>query len=424
MSMTEPEVQLNLRHNLLVNILDGAFFGFALGFASFVTTIPLFVATMTESALLIGLIPAIHNLGWQLPQLATAYSVSRQPRYKSMVMKMTVFERLSFPLLAVVAWFIPVIGPKVALVLTFFLLIIQGLGAGFTATAWQSMIGKIMPSNLRGSFYGFQSAAANLLASLSAVLAGLVLTRMDTPKDFTLIFIFASLSMVVSYVFLALTREKSSHENVSTDSQQEFWQKTRSILRLNRDFRWFLLARVLGNFGMMAFAFYTVYAVKQLGVSEVKIGLMTSVYMATQIVANPIMGWLGDRWSHRRMMSIGMVSAAASALIAMWAPNPNWFFLVYILAGIGNVAFWTVGLAMVLLFGEPSEKPSYIGLANTLVAPTTIIAPLLAGLLVDVSGYPTAFLASAIGAILSALALVVLVKDPQQAAREHSFSNS
>jgi MFS family permease len=424
MSMTEPEVQLNLKHNLLVNILDGAFFGFALGFASFVTTIPLFVATMTESALLIGLIPAIHNLGWQLPQLATAYSVSRQPRYKSMVMKMTVFERLSFPLLAVVAWFIPVIGPKVALVLTFFLLIIQGLGAGFTATAWQSMIGKIMPSNLRGSFYGFQSAAANLLASLSAVLAGLVLTRMDTPKDFTLIFIFASLSMVVSYVFLALTREKSSHENVSTDSQQEFWQKTRSILRLNRDFRWFLLARVLGNFGMMAFAFYTVYAVKQLGVSEVKIGLMTSVYMATQIVANPIMGWLGDRWSHRRMMSIGMVSAAASALIAMWAPNPNWFFLVYILAGIGNVAFWTVGLAMVLLFGEPSEKPSYIGLANTLVAPTTIIAPLLAGLLVDVSGYPTAFLASAIGAILSALALVVLVKDPQQAAREHSFSNS
>ena len=141
---------------------------------------------------------------------------------------------------------------------------------------------------------------------------------------------------------------------------------------------------------------------------------MTSVYMGTQIIANPIMGWLGDRWSHRRMMSIGMVSAAASALIAMWAPNPDWFFLVYILAGIGNVAFWTVGLAMVLLFGSSSEKPAYIGLANTLVAPATIIAPLFAGLLVDISGYSTAFLASAIGAILSAIALLTLVKDPQQ----------
>ena len=113
MSMTEPEVSHNLKHNVFVNIMDGAFFGFALGFASFVTTIPLFVATMTESALLIGLIPAIHNIGWQLPQLATAYSVSRQPLYKSMVMKLTVFERLPFLLLAIVAWFIPVIGPKV-----------------------------------------------------------------------------------------------------------------------------------------------------------------------------------------------------------------------------------------------------------------------------------------------------------------------
>ena len=341
-----------------------------------------------------------------------------------MVMKLTVFERLPFLLLAIVAWFIPVIGPKVALVITYLLLIMQGLGAGFTATGWQSMIGKIIPSNLRGSFYGFQSAAANLLASFSAVLAGLVLVRMDTPEDFTLIFIFASLSMVVSYVFLALTREKSSQENVTTDSQKEFWQKTRAILRQNRDFRWFLVTRVLGNFGMMAFAFYTVYAVKSLGVSEVTIGLMTSVYMGTQIIANPIMGWLGDRWSHRRMMIIGMVSAAASALIAMWAPNPDWFFLVYILAGIGNVAFWTVGLAMVLLFGSSSEKPAYIGLANTLVAPATILAPLFAGLLVDISGYSTAFLASAIGAILSAFALAYPGKRSQQITAPPPLSRS
>jgi MFS family permease len=420
--MADPEIQLNLKHNLLVNILDGAFFGFALGFASFVTTIPLFVAKMTDSALLIGLIPAIHTIGWQLPQLATAYSVSRQPLYKPMVLRLTVFERLPFLLLAVVAWFAPVIGPKAALGLTFSLLIMQGLGAGFTATAWQSMIGKIIPSNMRGSFYGLQAAGANMLASLSAILAGLVLTRLDTPEDFTLIFLFASISMVFSYVFLALTKEKVSRETVSTDTKEEFWQKNRSILKHNRDFRWFLITRVLGNFGMMAFAFYTVYAVKYYGVSEVSIGLMTGVYMGTQIVANPVMGWVGDRWSHRRMLIIGMVAASASALVAMWAPHPNWFFLVFILAGIGNVAFWTVGLAMILLFGGPTEKPSYIGLANTLVAPATILAPLFAGFLIDTKGYPTAFLASAIGAIVSAFALALLVKDPQRADITPSFS--
>ena len=66
-----------LRHNLVFNLLDGAFFGFGLGFASFSTILPLFVSTMTNSALLIGLIPAIHNVGWQFPQLLTAKRISR-----------------------------------------------------------------------------------------------------------------------------------------------------------------------------------------------------------------------------------------------------------------------------------------------------------------------------------------------------------
>lgn len=48
------EISRNLRYNFIVNLLDGGFFGFAMGFASFVTVIPLFVSTMTASAILIG----------------------------------------------------------------------------------------------------------------------------------------------------------------------------------------------------------------------------------------------------------------------------------------------------------------------------------------------------------------------------------
>ena len=43
------------------------------------------------------------------------------------------------------------------------------------------------------------------------------------------------------------------------------------------------------------------------------------------------------------------LSPAASALVAWWAPSYEWFYLVVILAGIANVAVWTVGLAMTLL---------------------------------------------------------------------------
>ena len=81
--MLHPEIRKHLRYNTIVNLLDGAFFGSALGFASFVTVLPLFVSSLTDSALLIGLIPAIHSMGWQLPQLFTANRLSQQKVYRT-----------------------------------------------------------------------------------------------------------------------------------------------------------------------------------------------------------------------------------------------------------------------------------------------------------------------------------------------------
>ena len=95
----------DLPFNFTVNVLDGGFFGAALGFASFMTVIPLFVSNLTDSAIIIGLIPAIHAVGWELPQLFTAPSVSKLSRYKPMAVLMSLNERIPFLGLAVVAWF-------------------------------------------------------------------------------------------------------------------------------------------------------------------------------------------------------------------------------------------------------------------------------------------------------------------------------
>jgi hypothetical protein len=168
--MHSEEVK-NLRLNYIVNVLDGAFFGFGLGFASFATVIPLFVSTMTDSAILIGLISAVHLMGWQVPQLLTAQSVSRMARFKPTVMWMTIHERLPFLGLALIALFYFKIGTLPAILLTFAMLVWQGFGAGFTANAWQNMIGKVIPSDYLATFFGVQSSAANLLASGGAVLA-------------------------------------------------------------------------------------------------------------------------------------------------------------------------------------------------------------------------------------------------------------
>jgi MFS family permease len=406
------ETNKHLRHNWIVNVVDGSFFGLALGSASFVTVLPLFVSTMTNSAILIGLIPAIHSVGWQLPQLLTANRVARLSRYKPMVILMTIHERLPFFGLAAVAWLIPLLGHKAALIITFGLLVWQGLGGGFTATAWQSMIGKIIPARQRGRFFGIQSAAANLFASGGALLAGILLERPGSPVGFAICFLFAGLSMAVSWAFLASTREPAYLPTNTTENRRAFWKRVSVILQRDAKFRWFLAARMLSQLATAAFAFYTVYGVRHHGMSEGFAGLMTSVYMAAQIIANPVMGWIGDRWSHRLVMEIGALAAGISASIAWLTPSLSWFFLAFILAGIANVAFWTISIAMTLEFGTEADRPAYIGLANTLVAPSTILAPLAAGWLADAVGYQAMFIASIVGGLITAVVLHVCNVQP------------
>lgn len=407
------ELRKNLKHNLTVNLLDGGFFGFGLGFASFVTVIPLFVSQMTDSALLIGLIPAIHSAGWQLPQLFTAGWVARQSRVKSSVLGLTIIERVPFLGLGLVAGYMTALGKPLALWLTFLLLVMQGLGAGLTANFWTTMIGKIIPSDRRSTFFGVQAAASNLLASASAFIAGVVLEKLLSPLDFILCFVFCFGAMGISWVFLYMTREPFSEPTPTAASPitRRFWGQMMGLLSHDRNFRWFLIARAFSMLAVMGFAFYTVYAVKQHRASEIIVGGMTTTLLVTQILGNIVMGWISDHWSRKKIMEIGLMAAILSSLLAWWAPSAAWFYLVYALAAIANVGVWTIGIAMSLEFGSEAERPVYIGMANTLLAPANILAPFLGGWLADLAGYPAAFLASAAGGLAAWLIFLVFVRD-------------
>jgi MFS family permease len=406
-------IQKHLKHNVIVNLADGTFFGFGLGFSSFNTILPLFVSTLTNSAVLIGLIPAIHNMGWQLPQLFTAHKIGRMPQFKPYVIMMTVQERIPFLGLALVAFLLPTIGKTAALFATFFFLIWQGLGGGLTANGWQNMVSKIIPSDIRATFFGFQSAGSNLLASVGAVFAGYLLENVGSPTSFMYCFLITAGLMGISYFFLALTREIDTPPPEVQDTKADFWQKVRTILDNDAPFRWFIVSRMAMQFGMMAQAFYIIYAVQYHHLSLSEAGIMTGVLFITQVAANPILGWISDKWSRSTVLEGGALAIGAASLLAMLAPNAGWFYVVIVLSGIASTAFWTIGIAISLEFGNDLQRPTYVGLSNTLISPSTIIAPLIGGWLADVNGFSATFLTSTVFAVICAVLMHLFVHDPQ-----------
>lgn len=397
--------------NFTFSVLDGGFFGLALGLASFVTVIPLFVNSLTDSAVLIGLITATHVVGWQLPQILTVSVVRRLWRYKPMVLLMTLNERLPFLLLAIVAWQSDRLGSTLSLVFAFILLVWRGMGGGFTATAWQSMIAKIIPVERHGLFFTVQNAGAALLASGGAIVAGLVLQHYESPLDFTICFALAFVSISFSWVLLAQVREYPSEPVPDNPLAGSLRDTLRLILRTDANFRWNLIGRICGQVGWMAATFFTVYAVHKHDASDTAVGLMTALMMLAQTIAGPLMGWLGDRWNMREMMTVGGLSMALSAILAIAAPNATWFYLIFILAGITNVSLWAVALALTLRFGDAVTRPAYIGLTNTLTAPATLLAPLLGGLLADTLGYEVMFAVAAVGSLATAFVFHFLMQD-------------
>ena len=409
----EESVRKVLKYNITVNLLDGAIYGLGWGFGSVGTIITLFVSRMTHSAILIGLIPAIHSVGWQLPQLFMANSVSRLRRYKPMVMWMTINERLPYLGLALVALFMTTLGNKAALGLTFFIIIWQGLGAGFTANGWQSMVAKIIPPDRRGTFFGAQAALANVLISVAAVAAGYILYKVHDPLNFAICFTLAFIWLGISMVFMGLTREPVDNEKTIPEYKPSFWKAGLEILHADKNFSAFLVVRLLSQFATMGFAFYIVYGLRRFGMSDLTAGFLTAALTITQTVANAVMGWLGDRLGHRAMLIAGSVAVTLSSLMAWGAPSLNWMYPVFILSGLANVATWTIGMAITTEFGTEETRPTYIGLSNTLVAPFTIIAPLVGGWIADTAGFQTTFLVSAGGGLVIAGLLFWLVRDPR-----------
>lgn len=396
----------NLRFNIVVNVLDGSFFGFGLGFASFTMILPLFVSQITNSAILIGLVPAIHSMFWQIPQLFMARKVSSLPKIKPHILKMTLNERFPFLCLAFVAWFLPYLNKNTALVVIFLLLIWQGMGAGLTGNGWQSMLAKVIPSKTRARFFGMQSAASNLLSSVGAVLAGFLLQNSILHIGYAECFLIAFIFMMCSMFFLGLTREPVSAKPKIEQDPVPLSKAVREILRKDKTFLGFLVSRLFFQFGMMSFAFYIVYGVEFLKMSTAYAGIMASIILITQVVSNPILGWIADRWGHLPVLVFGALAAMLSALAAWYITSIYIFPLVMILDGLAATTFWTIGIAYTLEFGTDDNRPTYVGILNTLGAPAAILAPLVGGWLADTFSYSTTFFVSA---LLSLLTVVILI---------------
>jgi MFS family permease len=104
----------------------------------------------------------------------------------------------------------------------------------------------------------------------------------------------------------------------------------------------------------------------------------------------------------------------AAALIAYLASSQVFLVITFTLLGAYLAAGQVSGLNIILEFCKEEDRPTFIGLTNTLLAPLFALAPLLGGVIVQGFGFQTLFLCALLAAGLGGLLLAFWVNEPRK----------
>ncbi len=134
-----------------------------------------------------------------------------------------------------------------------------------------------------------------------------------------------------------------------------------------------------------------------------------TAYFIPSVAFMPLQALAAARWGARRVYAAGLLILAAGAVLAALAPGYRWLLASRVLQGAGWSALYPIALVLIRQRFPAGRQGEMMGLWESSVGVMTILAPLVAGVLVQIAGWRSLYLALALvslaGAGLSQLAL-------------------
>lgn len=408
----------NFRWNFSVNVLDISFYNLAVNMVSQATILPLLVSQLTSSKIAIGLLPVISSLGFLLPQLLTAGYSEGLRRKKPFLMVYSAFgERLPLLITGLFVGFFSNSAPAVALGAIYLGLAISSSTSGVLTPAWFDMIAKVIPLQWRGVWFGLGNGLGAFMGIAGAAIAGRLLATWAFPQNYAMCFLLAFLFNCVSWTGLALNREPDSPTVKTHASFTGYLKQLPSVIQRDRNYQIFLIGRSVANLGGMATGFFIVYGAERFGLSGAQVGALTAVFVGSQALMNLLWGIVGDRKGHKLVLVWSSATMALTALAALLIASPLALWAIFFLMGAALAGDMVSGLNIILEFCKAEERPTYIGLTNTLLAPSRALAPILGGWLATWLGYSPMFAVTLAAAVAGSMMLGIFVQEPRQFAR-------
>lgn len=368
-------------------------------------------------AWMIGSLMAVEGVGLVVPQFLGIYMFRswRKRKINLMLWHWIMIVPIFFIMAAAVYWS-QVLGSPAVRWSLWWSLAIQSLAMGVTIAVWQEWTAHLYNRTVRGMVVGMITAGASLAASLSALIAGGVLRVLPGDEGYALLYVVGGVTCSLAIFVFLLIRDPAESE---TETGHLLPRPV--LLRLffrslsEPNFRNYLAGRILATFGFSVLPFIIIYyqSGQGGGLNYGQVISFSAVSWIAQSATAIVVGRMGDRRGHRLGALLGASMPIVTLLVLILSHGPGGCIAAYVGAGI---CLGAVGLSHYNLLIETCPHDSYaahITVANLVMMPATLLAPLLAGLLVEWTGIMIMFKVSLTVSVVALLWLILRFKEPR-----------
>ncbi|MBC8143011.1 MAG: hypothetical protein H7Y38_16425 [Armatimonadetes bacterium] len=410
--VSPDELLPHARYNFLMLVGDVSCFVIGSAFLDAATALPAIVTRLGGGLGLLGIMGALRQGAYFLPQLFIAHHLQNATRYKPILLLLTIWGRVGYLLAGVVVYFFGKARPELALGALVFAYGLGWFADGCGGVPWTALIGRTVPARRRGALF----AATQTISGVGKLGVGAVVlyllggSGIRFPVADALLIWGCALFLFVSWLFIALIREPPTHivltqnddlPDVPKQSLTVFLATLPRRFAERPAFARLAVVQVLASASLATAPFLWGYirTAAPDTIRESDAGRFLVAQTVGLLVFAPIWGAISDRGGPKQALTLLMGAALLWPLLAFAgaATGGNiWlFYAAYFILG-GVVENWVVITNYLLESVGEREQSTYIGLLNAVSLPALLL-PLIAG-----------FFASGLGAG-AALAIAALL---------------
>jgi MFS family permease len=379
------------------------------------TFVPLYIANLAGFDAAAGIARGLQYFGMFLSPILGATLIEHRRKVLPVGFAIGAAMRLQILGLALAGLLLPDPWPLVS---AWFFLSLFGFFLGIQGVVFHTLVSKVIPLERRGTLMGFRNALAGITAALAALYAGPMLIAGNAlGNGYAATFLLAFVLTSVGLAALLFVREPPSPQVREAARVRERLRQLPALLRSDRAFTRYFIARAMATIGRMAVPFYVLDARSRVDFGGAELGAISGAFILFQSLGPLLGGVVADRRGFRFVFLAALMTWMLAVVALMNTNGTAGLVFVFAALGAGLGGFQMSAQNLVLEYGSRRNLPMRIAVANSASDLVAAVGALLGGALTFLVSYDVIF---AIALAFQAAALVVVgfwVDEPRNRTR-------